>query len=303
MLTCFLTYFKFTQQPHLIVDSTLKMCYHKNAVNDLLTLFHTEWGLFIPQFIREGKMSTYIKTYRSLLDNDLLANDNTSYIVFTKILLRVNWKTGVLRTGRKKLGLMTNLKDTTAWASLHRLANDGMLTLRVTGRYTDIHICNWDKYQSDVDRPVDSSVRETRQPNDTINNNKRIKNIYGSEEPVDNSKKQKPEINEAFEYWSQTTGLEIVSQVKANRYACNNLLKKHGMEKLRKFIDGVKKAHQDQYAPRIADFIQLQSKLNELLLWGKRQNNTQSLPVGGIASNSGKFDHLKQLSRKELNMM
>lgn len=83
--------------------------------------------------------------------------------------------------------------------------------------------------------------------------------------------KRKPEIDELFNYWQEATGLTITARLQANRYACNNLLKKYGDDKLRRLIDGVAMTQTDQYAPRIADFTQLQSKTNELILWGKKQ--------------------------------
>ena len=84
--------------------------------------------------------------------------------------------------------------------------------------------------------------------------------------------KRKPEIDELFNYWTEATGLPITARLQANRYACSNLLKKHGEELLKRLIGGVAKSQGDQYAPRIADFTQLQSKMNELMLWGKKQS-------------------------------
>ncbi len=123
-------------------------------------------------------MSTYIKLYRALLDHELLSNDNTAFVVFTKLLLKANWKTGTYRTGRMKLGLLTNLKATTAWAALHRLANEGALTLTTTGRYTDITICNWWKYQGSEITTVDKSVTRSKPSTDTKQEYKNKENIY-----------------------------------------------------------------------------------------------------------------------------
>jgi hypothetical protein len=74
-----------------------------------------------------------------------------------------------------------------------------------------------------------------------------------------------------FDYWQKTTGIKIIARERANRYACNNMLKKHGDAKLRQLIDGVALAQDDRYAPSIADFTDLQSKLNQLLTWGKKK--------------------------------
>ncbi len=78
-------------------------------------------------------------------------------------------------------------------------------------------------------------------------------------------------LNEVFVYWKETTGLPITAQVKANRFAANNLLKKYGIEKLHKLIDGVALARGDTYAPRIANFSQLQAKVDDLLVWGNKE--------------------------------
>lgn len=82
--------------------------------------------------------------------------------------------------------------------------------------------------------------------------------------------KSNPEINEMFRVWEEIIGIPISSHVKQNRNACSNLLKKYGKEKLTQLIAGVAQTHSDQYAPRIANFIQLQSKQDELIIWGRR---------------------------------
>lgn len=81
-------------------------------------------------------------------------------------------------------------------------------------------------------------------------------------------KVRKREIDEMFAFWEKTVGYAISSRVKQNRFACSNLLKKYGELKLERIIGGVAQAKQDQYAPRIADFAQLQQKMNELMNWG-----------------------------------
>lgn len=79
----------------------------------------------------------------------------------------------------------------------------------------------------------------------------------------------KSEINELFDYFKEKTDIEITSKQQMNRNACNNLIKKYQVEGVRRLIDGVAEAQKDQYAPRISNFIQLQSKLGDLLYWGK----------------------------------
>ena len=87
----------------------------------------------------------------------------------------------------------------------------------------------------------------------------------------------KVEINQLFETWESTTGLPITSNKTKNRYACNNLINKYGVEGVEKLIRVVEKAQMDKYAPRVADFCDLQAKLNQLLLWAKGQAVNQQV--------------------------
>lgn len=85
-----------------------------------------------------------------------------------------------------------------------------------------------------------------------------------------------PEINQMFEEWEKITGIPINGQHQANRRACSNLLKKYGPEKLIQLIQGVAKAQSEEFAPRIANFCQLQAKQDTLILWGRKQAQDQT---------------------------
>lgn len=207
------------------------------------------------------------------MDHNLLANDNGAFIVFIKLLLKVDKDTGQYITGRFKLSELTNLKPTTAWDILKRLEFAKMVTLRSDNKKTVIHICNWKKFQYYGDRSGDNKVTTNRQQTVT-KQEERIKN-----KEVLLRNRSKPEINELFEYWLNKTGLSITSRIKQNRYAASNLLKKYGQLKLHQLIDGVAKAQDDQYAPRIADFTQLQNKTNELILWGRQKIKKRGVKI------------------------
>lgn len=90
----------------------------------------------------------------------------------------------------------------------------------------------------------------------------------------------KVEINQLFETWEKSTGLPITSNKTKNRYACNNLIHKYGVDGVEKLIRVVERAQMDKFAPRIADFCDLQAKLNQLLVWAKGQTvNRQVISV------------------------
>lgn len=130
--------------------------------------------------------------------------------------------------------------------------------------------------QSDYTETVQSGTTETVQ---SVNSSDRTL----TELHLPKGKGETPEtygntdINEMFDYWKATVGYEISGRRQANRNACNNLIKKHTADGVRKLIQGVALAQSDRYAPQIADFEELQSKLSKLMAWGKK--NTQKVTV------------------------
>lgn len=96
-------------------------------------------------------------------------------------------------------------------------------------------------------------------------------------EPAAN--KSNETINNLFLYWEAQTSIAIQSQVKANRYACSNLLKRYTEPQVQQLIQGVVLAQADKFAPRIADFRDLQAKLNQLLTWGKSQTKKGTIKI------------------------
>jgi hypothetical protein len=120
-----------------------------------------------------------------------------------------------------------------------------------------------------------SGVRPLSESKKKVSESKNITNVMGDTPIVKGKYGENQQINELFKYWLDITGISISSKLIANRRACNNLLKKHGFEVMQKIIRGVASAHEDKFAPRISDFVELQEKLNKLMLWGKQQQTTK----------------------------
>lgn len=207
-----------------------------------------------------------MKLYRSIDQNELLENDNTAYVVFTKLLTRVDRRTGAYRTGRIKLASICNLRPSTVRDALNRLQAATMLRQESDSKATTIYICNWWKYQQDDD----SKPSVARQATDTKQEREKEKDTKVS------AKTPSVEIDEMFEAWFNETGYAINGQRQKNRYACSNLLKKHGKETVLALIRGVARAQGVEFAPQISDFVALQSKQNALLLWGKDKNKPKA---------------------------
>lgn len=213
---------------------------------------------------------SYVKLYRRLLDNPVLAMDNNAFILFTKLLLKVNYKDGSVTLGRSQLATLCNLKQSTTYITAKRLQSNNMITAESCSKYTKFTVVNWAKYQSPSEtgqQQDNSNITSKRAKHNTI---KRKRIYIDTNVSMAIEKSPSSEINEMFEYWTETTGNEISSQLKSNRYACSNLLKKHGKDKLKLLINGVSIARQDAYAPRISNFSQLQTKQDDLIVWGQK---------------------------------
>lgn len=214
----------------------------------------------------------YIKLYRSINQNDLLDYDNNCYIVFTKLLTRCDRMTGSYRTGRNRLAAICNMKPSTVRDALNRLEAATMIRQQADSKATTIYICNWWKYQQDDDskptaarQQTDTKQEERKRSKDTkVSNNKALAS----------RKTPSSDIDDIHQYWAHTVGYEIVGNKQKNRYACSNLIKKHGTEVLKRLIDGVAISQTDKFAPRISDFTQLQAKQNDLISWGKRRTTS-----------------------------
>lgn len=116
----------------------------------------------------------------------------------------------------------------------------------------------------------EGALTKVKTNNTSINN---TSNISTKVDRPEAEKYGKTEINNLFEFWEKTTGICIVTRITKNRYSANNLLKKYGYIGVTKLIEGVAQTQSDQYAPRISDFTDLQAKLNQLLVWGKRRKS------------------------------
>lgn len=211
-------------------------------------------------------LSGWVKLQRQTMENQIFHHDFTAWHIFEVLLMVCDSKTGTWEGGRFQLAELCKMNANTLYKALLRLQKAKMVTLSSNTKYTKIYICNWSKYQSGGNR-LGNTPSNT--PSNTLTRSKELKNNI-DKSILATTPYGKPEINELFEYWQERTGIPISSQIKANRNACNNLIKKHGKDGVARLIEGVAQSQGDQYAPRIADFVQLQAKLSQLLLWGKQ---------------------------------
>ncbi len=209
----------------------------------------------------------FVKLHRNINNNELLANDNNSYVVFTRLLTLVNRHTGSYTTGRKKLAVFMNLKESTLYDVLKRLERATIIRLESNRYSTTIHICNWWDYQQDTNSKPTKTRSQTGTKQEGEGEGEVTTNVVKAKTPS-------ADIDEMFLFWESTTGISINGQKTKNRYACSNLLKKYGKETLQALIRAVAATQGVQYAPSISDFSGLQAKQNDLALWIKKQGTS-----------------------------
>jgi len=223
----------------------------------------------------------WIKLHRQLLKNDIWRHDKTAWCLFETLLLIVDTKTGSWSGGRFQLSeAYGDINPSTLYKALLRLENAKMVTLSSNTRWTKVSICKWSEYQSNGNtkrsQPSNNQVTTSSQPSNTLTRSKEVRSknitkVIGEVPEVYG----KPEINNMFDKWNEVIGYKIESNIQRNRNACSNLIKKHGTDGVSKLILGVAKSNEDKYAPRISDFISLQSKYNDLIAWGKRISSSE----------------------------
>lgn len=213
----------------------------------------------------------YVKLWRSIEENELLEKDNTAFIVFTKLLTRVNRLNGTYTTGRNRLASVCNMNPNTLYSALKRLEASTIIQQRSNSSSTTITICNWWKYQQDSNNASTMRRAAVNTKQEREKEREYIDTKVSGETAIVIAKTPSTDINDMFDEWERSVGYRIDGQKKKNRFACSNLLKKYGRNGLTQMIRGVALAQQDKYAPGVSDFCSLQAKQNDLIAWGKKQ--------------------------------
>lgn len=95
----------------------------------------------------------WIKLYRKAKDNGIM-KDHIAWTLLCWIMLSVNRKTGIYKTGRFVLADALACNGNTIYKALKRLEKKyRMVTLSSNNKMTEIRLLNWAKYQGD-DEPV-----------------------------------------------------------------------------------------------------------------------------------------------------
>jgi hypothetical protein len=216
---------------------------------------------------RESMNYTFVKLYRRLLDDPLLTVDNNAYVMFTKLLLKVDYRTGSITLGRKQLAHLCNLKPSTAYATIKRLEASNMIATSSQVKFTKITVVNWQKYQSrgtDTQQVDDISVSAPQENNGTIKRNKnknKNKNIYSEDDKL-------------LELLNEKTSRSF--RTLPNGY--KKTLEAFSLEEIGKALDNMKS--DEWHAPRLSelksDYLLRSSTIDNMLSRSAKEEATNS---------------------------
>lgn len=221
----------------------------------------------------------WVKLHRKLLDNEVLKHDLSAYVVFTKLLLVTNRKTGRYITGRYMLSELTGLKPTTGYRALQRLAESKMVTLEPNNKNTVITICNWHSYQGAGDSKVVSKVTANAQQSDSKVTHNKKKNkeleltttnvVEATPEEFGNS-----DINILVKAFEDQIGK--MARMKQQRIAAKTLISRYTVERAVKAIEFyAQHARGMPYSPNIANLEDLRDRWVSLETFAGKEYKTK----------------------------
>lgn len=121
-------------------------------------------------------MQGWVKIHRKILDNNIWLRDITAWHIFEYFLLVAN-QNGQLSYGRKRLAEILEIHESTIYRAIKRLEKAKMVTQKPNNKFTNIYICNWEKYQSSANRVGNNKVTTSeQQSNNKVTHYKNIRN-------------------------------------------------------------------------------------------------------------------------------
>lgn len=172
-------------------------------------------------------------------------------------------------------------------SAIAKLTELGYLqTLCFDGRKRFLRSCltnNGKLPKSVSETPKNCEAESQKMVHSNINNNIANKttntNVLVEAKPRNYGNSQ---INELFDKWEECCGFRVDTKIKANRYACNRLIKSRGFDKVINSLPYVAESQTDKFAPKVTNFMDLAEKWNDLAVWYKKKIATSEMKHGTI---------------------
>jgi hypothetical protein len=226
----------------------------------------------------------WIKLHRKLLDNPLKNKPAWAWLWIVLLLLanhdekdsfiwnnkKINLEQGQFITGRKKLNEITGIPETTIERILNYLESEHQIGQQKTKKYRLITIVKWKDYQKS-DNKSDNRRTTDGQQTDTFKNVKKDKN-----DKKENTSEGIPsqDIQTFINLFKGVNpSYEMLFRNKTERDCSARLLKKYGIEKMTRTIEGLPDVISQPYAPKITTPYELERNLGKLLVFLQQNKN------------------------------
>lgn len=231
---------------------------------------------------------TYIKLYRKIKEKAWYQKSQYVHL-WVHILIRAEhtekefrWngstqltKRGQFLTGRKKLNLETGIPETTIERILNVFEKEGQIGQQKNNQSRLITVLNYNDYQTADNKRTTNG----QQTDNGWTHNKNTKNNKESKEPSETSSQVK-EIMQIFYEINPTLNWGN----KTYRNACDDLIKRYGVNGALQMAKQVVSAQGTQYAPRATNPYIMREKLADFKVYfdsekNKRQNNKPKVAI------------------------
>lgn len=160
--------------------------------------------------------------------------------------------------------------------AIKKLLDDGLINKNEkfvnNVKFVEYYVTKFDKQLNKVERGIKQSLPNNKEDNITNNIDTTTK-VVEAEPPKSYGNE---DINNLFDSWEQACGFPITSKVKANRFACNRLIRSKGKDVIIQVLPIVAESHSDQFAPSIVNFMDLEQKWNNLGIWYRKKCATKN---------------------------
>ena len=183
-------------------------------------------------------------------------------IIFGIIHRYSNYALGECRLKPTRIAELAGVSRSTVYNVLNHLRSLNMVKTEArkkkSGAKFNVLMVVSDQLDSEPEQPVE--ILETRE----------LENL--DQNQFDETKPRgKAEVNDLLTFWLGEVEVPINNRIKANRRAAWNLSRKHGSDKVKQMVILVRVARFNDFAPHIADYVDLQSKWQQLELWAEKR--------------------------------
>jgi hypothetical protein len=216
--------------------------------------------------MHENSKGNWVKLHRELLDNKMFRRNHNAVIVFVALLLLVRRQDGKYDTGRIKLASLLNMHPSTVYKALKVLQREHVIDMKCNNKYTEISICNWSKYQHTGNSKVTAKEQQSNTKQEVRSKNSNNINIIPD--------KNDGLVNEMMVAFEKSLGFKL-KQRPSHERACRSIIARLGYNKAMDAVNASIACQNEKYAPRIANPVALDKKLDDLMVYYRQKNNKQ----------------------------